>query len=50
MNRLGYLLNPVLASNVLLHERLSGSGQIWHTGSNTVGPQDKAFTWHFIES
>lgn len=49
MNRLGYLLNLVLACNVLLHERLSGSGQIEHTGSNTAGPQGKAFTWYLLK-
>lgn len=48
-NRLGYLLNLVLACNVLLHERLSGSGQIEHTGSNTAGPQGKAFTWYLLK-
>lgn len=49
MNRLGYLLNLVLACDVLPHERLSGSGWIQHTGSNTVGPQEKAFTWHLLK-
>lgn len=49
MNRLGYLLNLVLACNVLLHERLSGSGQIEHTGSNTAGPREKAFTCYLLK-
>lgn len=41
MNKLGYLLNLVLACNVLLHERLSGSGWVEHTGSNTAGLKGK---------
>lgn len=41
MNRLGYLLNLVLACNVLLHERLSGSGWMGHTGSNIAGLKGK---------
>lgn len=49
MNRLSNLLNLVLACNELLHERLSGSGQIEHTGSTTAGPQGKAFTWYLLK-
>lgn len=49
MNRLGYPLNLVLAWNAFLHERLSGSGPIEHTGSNTAGPPGKAFTWRLFK-